>query len=387
MRPASGTTGPLRGLRVVEFAGVGPAPFCGMLLSDMGAEVLRIERPAAGDGVVELARELDPTLRGRSHVTLDLKKAADRDACRALIDRADVLVEGHRPGVMERLGLGPDLCMAANPRLVYCRVTGWGQDGPLAQAAGHDINYIALNGILSTIGEPGRAPVPPLNVVGDYGGGGMFAAFGIACALLDASTSGKGQVIDAAMVDGSTLLMAQFYGFLAEGSWSEQRGDNILDGGAPWYRTYGTADGRYLAVGAFEQRFWDNFLAGLGLDATTLPERSDRGNWRSIGVTIEAVIKTRTLDVWTKIFTGLDACAGPVLGLREGMRQPHMRARGVVVERDGLWQPAPAPRLGRTPAAIGATRMHADAAAALDAWTGTSGRQSIGAPEDCRPCP
>ena len=368
MTAGPGPSGPLAGIRVVEFAGVGPAPFCGMMLSDMGAEIVRIERPAAGDGVVELARELDPTLRGRTHLTLDLKDAADRAACLDLIGAADVLIEGHRPGVMERLGLGPQDCLDANPRLVYCRVTGWGQDGPLARAAGHAINYIALNGVLSTIGEAGRPPVVPLNLVGDYGGGAMFAAFGIVSALLAVRSGGRGQVIDAAMIDGSTLLMAQFYGFLAEGSWQEKRAGNILDGGAPWYRTYEASDGGYLAVGAFEGRFWDAFIAGLGLDATTLPERSDRANWPALCERIGAVVASRPLEHWTEAFAGVDACAGPVLTLHEGMRQPQMRERGVIVDWQGVAQPAPAPRFGGTPAAIQPTRVSSTASDMLARW-------------------
>lgn len=381
MNDAAPATGPLRGVRVVEFAGVGPAPFCGMMLSDMGADVLRIERPATGDGVVELAREFDPTLRGRTHLTLDLKARADRDACLDLIRRADVLIEGHRPGVMERLDLGPDTCLAANPRLVYCRVTGWGQDGPLARAAGHDINYIAANGILSTVGEAGRAPVPPLNLVGDYGGGGMMAAFGIVCALLEARASGRGQVVDTAMVDGSALLMAQFYGFLAEGSWAEKRASNILDGGAPWYRTYETSDGRHLAVGAFEQRFWNNFLSGLGIDAGCVPDRSDRVNWPGISAIIAERVLSKPLDHWSSVFAQVDACATPVLSLSEGIGHDHLRTRGVIVTHQGVAQPAPAPRLSLSPAAIQPACQLASAADAMGIWCQTSDR------EDAPACP
>ncbi|WP_291977070.1 MULTISPECIES: CaiB/BaiF CoA-transferase family protein [unclassified Chelatococcus] len=362
-------SGPLSGVRVIEMEGVGPAPFCGMLLSDMGADVVRIERPMAGDAAVDLPAELDPTLRGRRTLTLDLKALDARAEARALIARADILIEGYRPGVMERLGLGPEACLADNPRLVYGRITGWGQSGPLARTAGHDINYIALTGVLDSIGEDGRAPVPPLNLVGDFGGGAMFLAFGVACALLHARATGQGQVVDAAMVDGASALMAQFYGFLAQGSWLTERGQNILDGGAPWYGTYETADGRHIAAGAFEGRFWLMFLEGLGLDAATLPPREERTHWPALRARIAAVIKAQPLAHWQEVFDGSDACVMPVLTLNEAHTHPHLVERGTFGTVDGLLQPSPAPRFSRTPGQIqtGLAR-DTDAATILAEW-------------------
>lgn len=363
-------SGPLAGVRVVELEGVGPAPFCGMLLSDMGADVVRIERPTAGDAAVELPADLDPTLRGRRTLTLDLKSPEAQAEAMALIGRAEILIEGYRPGVMERLGLGPDVCLGLNPRLVYGRITGWGQAGPLARTAGHDINYIALTGILDSIGEEGRAPVPPLNLVGDFGGGAMFLAFGVACALLHARATGQGQVVDAAMVDGASALMAQFYGFMAQGSWLAERGRNILDGGAPWYGTYETADGRHIAAGAFEGRFWQMFVQGLGLDPATLPPREERANWPGLRATIAAAVKAKSLAHWRVIFDGSDACVMPVLTLAEAHNHPHHLERETFATVNGLLQPSPAPRFSRTPGQIqGDLARACDSATILAEWT------------------
>jgi alpha-methylacyl-CoA racemase len=345
-------SGPLAGIRVVEMAGVGPAPLCGMLLSDMGADVVRIERPGRSDVPVDLPVHLDPTLRGRRSLFLDLKIEDHRSQARALVGQADVLIEGYRPGVMERLGLGPEACLKGNPDLVYGRVSGWGQTGPLAQTAGHDINYIALTGILDCIGERGRAPVPPLNLVGDFGGGAMFLAFGVVSALLHARVTGEGQVVDAAMIDGSATLMAQFFGFLAQGSWQTRRGENILDGGAPWYGTYETCDGRYIAAGAFEDRFWTKFVLAIGLDPEVLPARQDRGNWPAIREAVASAVRARSLAHWIEVFEGTDACVAPVLSLTEAPAHPHHVERGTFTTVDGLVQPAPAPRMSRTPGRI-----------------------------------
>lgn len=366
---SAGASGPLAGVRVVEMEGVGPAPFCGMLLSDMGADVVRIERPTARDAAVDLPAALDPTLRGRRTLTLDLKTQAAQAQARTLAARADILIEGYRPGVMERLGLGPEVCLKANPRLVYGRITGWGQAGPLARTAGHDINYIALTGVLDSIGEEGRAPVPPLNLVGDFGGGAMFLAFGVVCALLHARATGQGQVVDAAMADGASTLMAQYYGFLAQGSWLTERGKNILDGGAPWYGTYETADGRHIAAGAFEDRFWLLFLQRLGLDPATLPGREERANWPALRERIAAVVKARPLAHWCAVFEGSDACVTPVLTLREAHAHPHHRERGTFATVDGLLQPSPAPRFSRTPGRIRTDlACEADVATILAEW-------------------
>ncbi|PZW44822.1 alpha-methylacyl-CoA racemase [Humitalea rosea] len=338
------SAGALAGVRVVEFGAIGPVPFCAMLLADMGAEVVHIARPGAPR---DLTRDI--TLRGRRVVTLDLKHEADRASALALVSGAQILLEGNRPGVMERLGLGPGPCQAANPALVYGRMTGWGQDGPLAPTAGHDINYIALTGALHAIGPADGAPVPPLNLLGDYGGGALFLAFGVLCALIEARGSGKGQVVDAAMIDGASTLMSVVWGLRARGGWNERRGDNLLDGGAPWYTTYATADGRHMAVGALEEPFWQALLAGLGLKAEALPPRQDRAGWPAIRAALAAVFGQRTQAEWTAVFAQTDACVTPVVALSEAPAQPQMAARGNFLERDGVMQPAPAPRFSRTP--------------------------------------
>lgn len=341
--------GPLHGLRILEFAGIGPGPFCAMLLADLGAEVVRVERKDGPPG----ARQ-DFVGRGRRSLALDLKSPAAIEAALRLVEGADALIEGFRPGVMERLGLGPTPCLQRNPRLVYGRMTGWGQDGPLAQAAGHDINYIALTGALWSIGRAGERPVPPLNLVGDYGGGGLLLAFGLLAALLEAKGSGQGQVVDAAMVDGAALLMAPIYAMLARGRWSDQRGANMLDGAAPWYDTYECADGRFLAVGPIEPQFFALMAEKLGLDRTRFSgcpeERLEPANWPALRDELSAMFRTRTRDDWAALFEGSDACVAPVLDLREAPRHPHNAARGTFQERDGAVQPAPAPRFSRTPA-------------------------------------
>lgn len=350
---SSAATGPLAGVRVLEFEAIGPGPFCGMMLADMGADVLLVDRPE--DPRLGLGRErrFEVMLRGRRSVTLDLKSPAGIEAARALAARADALIEGFRPGVMERLGLGPEVLLARNPRLVYGRMTGWGQDGPLAPRAGHDIDYIALAGVLHAIGRSNDAPVPPLNLVGDFGGGGMLLAFGIACALLEAQRSGRGQVVDAAMVDGAALLATMFCGMLAAGRWSEVRGENLLDSGAPWYDVYQTRDGKYVAIGAIEPKFYAELLERLGLVGEPLPAQYDRAGWPRLRARFGEVFATKTRDEWCALFEGSDACFAPVLTFSEARAHPHNRTRGTFVAAGGIEQPAPAPRLSRTPGAIG----------------------------------
>ena len=344
--------GPLSGVRVLEFEAVGPAPFCNMMLSDMGADVLLIDRlddPRLG---IERERWYDVLLRGRRSVTLDLKSADGLAAALALADRADVLVEGFRPGVMERLGLGPDVLLARNLKLVYGRMTGWGQEGPLAPRAGHDIDYIALAGVLHAIGRAGGPPVPPLNLVGDFGGGAMMLAFGIVSALFDAQRSGKGQVVDAAMVDGAALLTAMFWGMRRGGQWSDVRGVNTLDTGAPWYDVYETRDGKHVAVGAIEPKFYAELLERLGLAAEALPAQHDRARWPVLRERFAAVFRTRTRDAWCEIFEGSDACFAPVLDFSESAAHPHAKSRDAYVTIGDVVQPAPAPRMSRTRAEI-----------------------------------
>mgnify|MGYP002716422928 CR=1 FL=1 len=340
--------GPLKGLRILEFAGIGPGPFCGMVLADLGAEVARLDRPDGPPG----SRQ-DFVGRGRRSVALDLKAPGATEAALRLVERADALIEGFRPGVMERLGLGPEACHARNPRLVYGRMTGWGQDGPLANTAGHDITYIALTGALWSVGRAGERPVPPLNPVGDYGGGGMLLAVGVLAALLEAKASGRGQVVDAAMVDGAALLMAPIYAMLARGRWKPERGANVLDGAAPWYDTYECADGRWVAAGPIEPRFFALAAEKLGLDASRFGDRMAPANWPALRDAMAAAFRGKTRDEWAALFEGTDACVAPVLDLREAPGHPHNAARGVFAEREGAVQPAPAPRFSRTAAAPG----------------------------------
>ncbi len=363
-------SGPLDGVKVLELAGIGPGPFCGMLLADMGADVLRVDRLQANDLGLPLEPKYEIMSRGRRSIALDLKLAASIESVLELAARADALIEGFRPGVTERLGLGPQECLARNPRLVYGRITGWGQDGPLAQAAGHDINYIALSGALHAIGRKGEAPIPPLNLVGDFGGGGMVLAFGIACALFEARASGQGQVIDAAMSEGAASLMAMFYGRMAAGQWRDQRGVNVLDTGAPWYDAYETADGKHVAIGSIEGRFYAELLQRLGLDAASLPEQFDHKRWPELRAAFEAAFKSKTRDEWCREMEGSDVCFAPVLSLAEAPQHPHNRARNAFVDVDGVTQPAPVPRYSRTPGAIarGAPRRGEGGAQALADW-------------------
>ncbi len=345
-------SGPLTGVRVVEIAGIGPGPFCAMMLADMGAEVLRIDRPGPTDLGLPVEPRFSVLTRGRRSVALDLKQPAAIAAVRRLAAQADALIEGFRPGVMERLGLGPDECLAANPRLVYGRMTGWGQEGPMAPAAGHDINYIALAGVLHSIGRRGSAPAPPLNLVGDFGGGGMYLAFGVVCALLEAGRSGRGQVVDAAMVDGAASLAAAVYGLRAKGMWNDERGDNILDSGAPWYDVYETQDGKYVAIGSIEGRFYGELLRLTGLTGEALPPQWEKARWGELRARLTEVFKQKTRDEWCRIMEGSDVCFAPVLSMAEAPAHPHNRARGTFVEVDGVPQPGPAPRFSRTPGAI-----------------------------------
>jgi len=344
--------GPLAGLKILEFEAIGPGPFCGMMLADMGADVLLVDRPE--DAGLGLGRERwsDVMLRGRRSATLDLKSKAGAEAALTLAARADAVIEGFRPGVMERLGLGPELLLERNPRLVYGRMTGWGQDGPLSARAGHDINYIALAGVLHAIGRAGGAPVPPLNLVGDFGGGGMLLAFGIACALVDAQRSGRGQVVDAAMVDGASLLATMFSGMLAAKRWSETRGENLLDTGAPWYDVYETNDGKYVAIGSIEPKFYEELLVRLGLQGRDLPAQHDRAGWPALRKAFSGRFLEKSRDEWCSVFESSDACFAPVLTFSEARSHPHNAARRNSVPIGGVEQPAPAPRFSRTPGAI-----------------------------------
>jgi len=339
--------GPLAGFRIIELAGIGPGPFCGMMLSDMGAEVIRVDRLGAGGG-----RNRDVLARNRRSIAVDLKKPEGVETVLRLVSTADALFEGFRPGVTERLGLGPDVCLARNPKLVYGRMTGWGQEGPMAQAAGHDINYIGLSGALHAIGRQGERPVPPLNLVGDFGGGGMLLAFGIVCALLEAQKSGKGQVVDAAMVDGAASLMAMFFTMGAAGAFKAQRGTNLLDGGAHFYDTYETSDGKHICIGSIEPQFYALLLEKTGVDRAQFAPQMDASQWPALKAELTRVFKTRTQSEWCEIMEGTDVCFAPVLSIFEAPAHPHNKARGTFVEIDGVMQPAPAPRFSRTAAAI-----------------------------------
>ena len=335
--------GPLAGLRVLELAGIGPGPFCAMMLADQGATVLRIDRPGAGQDHPERAL----LNRGRRSAVLDLKNPRAVDALLRLVDAADVLLEGFRPGVTERMGVGPQVCLERNPRLVYARMTGWGQDGPLAGAAGHDIGYIARTGALHALGRAGGPPQFPANLLGDFGGGGMLMAYGICAALVERATSGRGQVVDAAIVDGVASLLAMPWMLMAQHLWRDERGVNLLDGGAPFYDVYQAADGKWLAVGALEPQFYTAFLAGLGL--TDVPDRHDPRNWPELRAQFAARFAERTRDEWAAVFAGTDACVEPVLSLTEAAVDPHLAARNAYVTQDGMVQPGPAPRFSRTP--------------------------------------
>ncbi len=344
--------GPLSGLKILEFEAIGPGPFCGMMLADMGADVLLIDRPQDPGLGLGRNRWNDVMLRGRRSVTLDLKSPGGVAAAKQLVAKADAIIEGFRPAVMERLGLGPEHLRALNPKLVYGRMTGWGQDGPLATRAGHDINYIALTGVLHAIGRKGDAPVPPLNLVGDFGGGGMLLAFGIACGIIEAQRSGQGQVVDAAMVDGASTLAAMFAGMQAAGRWSETRGDNLLDSGAPWYDTYEAKDGKHVAIGSIEPKFYAELLERMGLAGEALPKQLDRAGWPLLRARFAATFKTKTRDEWDAVFKDSDACFAPVLTFTEARAHSHMAARGTFATVGKVNQPTPAPRFSRTPGAI-----------------------------------
>jgi alpha-methylacyl-CoA racemase len=363
--------GPLAGVRIIEMAGIGPAPFAAMMLSDMGAEVVRVDRREAADlGIPGRAPKFEVLHRGRSSIAVDVKAEAGCEVVKRLVAKAHAIIEGFRPGVMERLGLGPDVLLKINPKLVFGRMTGFGQDGPLANQAGHDINYIALAGVLHAIGRKGEAPVPPLNLVGDFGGGGMLLAFGVVCALLEAQKSGKGQVVDAAMVDGSAALMGLIYGLYSQGTWKDERGVNILDTGSPWYGTYQTKDGKWLAVGAIEKRFYEEFVQRIGLKLAELPKQHDRNGWPQLRQKFAEIIAGKTRAEWEQVFEGSDACVAPVLSLGEVENYPHNKARKTFMSVDGVLQPAPAPRFSRTVPEAGkpARQVGSDTERVLAAW-------------------
>ncbi|MFE4959646.1 CaiB/BaiF CoA transferase family protein [Streptomyces sp. NPDC056653] len=342
--------GPLAGVRVVELAGIGPGPFAAMLLADLGADVVRVDRPAGRGLGIDPAYDL--TNRNKRSVLVDLKAEDGPDRVLDLVERADILIEGYRPGVAERLGVGPDACLARNPGLVYGRMTGWGQDGPLAERAGHDIAYIALTGTLSMIGKPGEPPTAPANLVGDYAGGSLYLVVGVLAALQHARTpGGTGQVVDAAIVDGAAHLATMIHGMLAAGGWQDRRGSNLLDGGCPFYGSYETADGQYMAVGPLEQQFYDEFIKLLGIEDRA-PDRKDVTRWEELRTVVADRFRTRTRAEWTEVFETTDACVAPVLSLREAPHHPHLAARSTFVEHGGLTQPAPAPRFSATPVSV-----------------------------------
>lgn len=340
--------GPLSGIRVLEMSNIGPAPFCGMLLADLGADVMRVDRLARGDLGFAMDPRFDTLNRGKQAIAIDLKSSEGLDTLRDLARRADMLIEGYRPGVMEKLGLGPDVLLGDNPRLVYGRMTGWGQKGSLSAMAGHDINFIGIAGALASIGPKGEAPVPPLNLVGDFGGGSLYLAMGLLAALTETMRTGKGQVIDAAMVDGVASLMAMHIGFRQAGIWNLERGTNSVDGGAPYYCCYKTSDDKYMAAGPVEQRFYAIMIEKLGLDLSQLPDRDDPARWDELKAIIQARFATRTREAWTALFHGTDACVTPVYDLDEAQQSGIARERGLFVEADGVIAPAPAPRFSRT---------------------------------------
>lgn len=340
--------GPLTGVKVIEVAGIGPGPFCAMMLADMGAEVTRIDRADKVPSSIPDAPSLDLLNRGRRSLGLNLKAPRGVEVLLKLVRSADALIEGFRPGVAERLGFGPDVALAANPKLVYGRMTGWGQDGPLAEVAGHDINYIALAGALEPVGRAGEPPTPPLNLVGDFGGGGMFLAFGVACALVEAAKSGKGQVVDAAMVDGAAILMTMFHSFRAMGVWNDERGTNILDSGAHFYDVYETADSKYISIGSIEPQFYKELIERVGLEGEDLPWQMDRSNWPALKERLAIIFKEKTRDEWCELLEGTDVCFAPVLTMAEAPSHPHNVERSTFVEIAGVPQARPAPRFSRT---------------------------------------
>lgn len=361
--------GPLNGLRVVELAGIGPGPHAAMILGDLGADVVRIDRPSSSAAAGGGGAAKDAMMRNRRVVTADLKSDEGCGLVLKLIAKADVLIEGYRPGVTERLGLGPEDCAKVNDRLVYARMTGWGQTGPRSQRAGHDINYISLNGILHSIGRANERPVPPLNLVGDFGGGSMFLLLGILSALWERQTSGKGQVVDAAMVDGSSVLVQMMWQMRSSGMWTDARGTNLLDGGAPYYDTYECADGRYVAVGAIEPQFYAAMLTGLGLDGADLPGQNDVGRWPELRAVLTEKFASQDRDHWAKVFADSDACVTPILAFGEVQTEPHITERKTFYEVDGGLQPLPAPRFSRTaPETPRPAAPVADAEAVLNDW-------------------
>ena len=364
--------GPLAGIKVVELAGIGPAPMCAMLLADLGATVLRIDRPGPSELGIPRERRFDLLLRGRHALALDLKSAAGKALALQLIDRADALIEGFRPGVTERLGLGPEVCLERNPRLVYGRVTGWGQQGPLAHAAGHDLNYIALVGALHAFGRYGQPPTPPLNLLGDFAGGALYLAFGLVCGILEARQSGRGQVVDAAMIDGTAALMTAHHGALASGLSTHQRGTNFNDTGAHFYEVYECADGNYVAICAIEPKFFAELLERIGVDPASLPPQMDRARWTEAKERLRPVFLGKTRAEWCALLEGTDACFAPVLTTDEAARHPHNQARGTYVEIGGIVQPAPGPRFSRSvperPIPVQEPSPPEDAEAALAAW-------------------
>ena len=373
--------GALDGLRVIEMAGIGPAPFCCMLLADMGADVLRIDRLTAADLGVPLPSKFDLLNRSKRSAALDLKSEQGLATVRELIAKADVVVEGFRPGVMEKLGLGPDVCLGLNPRLVFGRMTGWGQDGPLSQSAAHDLNYIALSGVLNSIGRKGQAPAVPLNVIGDFGGGSLYLAMGILAGVIQARVSGKGQVVDAAIIDGVASLLTMQYGLKQMGLWSDDRGAGLLNGGAPFYDVYETKDGLHVSIAAVEKRFYEELLERIGLNAddlpneegryaAELPEQNDQASWEHMRERFAEIFKTRTRAEWCEILEGTDACFAPVLDMDECVTHPHNAARNMYVEVKGVLNPQPAPRFSRTPSEIKCPppKSGADTEAALSDW-------------------
>ncbi|MCB9993569.1 MAG: CoA transferase [Hyphomicrobiaceae bacterium] len=364
----SGKAGPLSGVRVVEFAGIGPAPMCGMLLSDLGADVVRIDRPSPADVGIKRPLETNFILRGRRTIKLDLKQPRHASFALDLIGYADCLIEGFRPGVMERLGLGPEAAMRRNPRLVYGRVTGWGQEGPLSLNAGHDINYIAITGALDAMGRKGERPPVPLNLVGDFAGGAMFLAIGLLAGVLDARASGKGQVVDAAIVDGLTAMMNSINGLRTGGVFSKERGSNILDSGAYFYDTYACADGKFVAVGAIEPKFYAEMLERLGVPLERMPPQNERSRWDEARAVLAEVFKTKTRDEWAGIFADSDACVSAVLSLEESFADPHMSERRAYVDVNGFTQGAPAPKFSRTEPANPSPPAEAVPLSALNDW-------------------
>jgi alpha-methylacyl-CoA racemase len=351
--------GPLAGIRVIEITGIGPGPFCAMMLSDMGADVIRVDRADNVQGGDPALPPADLLARGRRSIGVDLKSPEGVEVVLGLVESADALLEGFRPGVAERLGIGPDACLARNPRIVYGRMTGWGQDGPYAPAAGHDINYISLAGALEPIGRRGEAPVPPLNLVGDFGGGGMLLAFGLACGIVEAQRSGRGQVVDAAMVDGAAALMTMTHSFRAMGVWDDVRGTNMLDTGAPFYDVYETSDGQYVSIGSIEPQFYAELMRLTGLDGEELPWQHDKAQWPAMKERFAALFRTKTRAEWCELMERTDVCFAPVLSIPEAIEHPHNVARGTFVEVAGIPQPGPAPRFSRTQAEVQSPPAHA----------------------------